>query len=192
MDTNDASGATVFRLPRSHWHCALWNFDWETVHPASLHDRVLAFLHGVQDKKAPHLILTGPPGIGKTHVGIGAYRVGSVTWGTELVTWLNMPAFCERVKRAYGDASADPWYDLESAKRLVVVDDMFGKALSPHETDQILVRLLDTCYQNGAAMLITMNPSVEEIQKRLNPHEISRMLADSTIIPMQADTDRRR
>jgi len=170
----------------------LWNFEWETVRPPSLHDRVLAFLHGVQDKKAPHLILTGMPGIGKTHIGIGAYRVASVAWGTELVTWLNMPAFCERVKRAYGTGLNDPWFDIESAKRLVVVDDMFGKALTPHETDQILVRLLDTCYQNGAAMLISATPPVEDIRKRLDSHEISRLLADSNIIPMQADTDRRR
>jgi len=146
-------GVIVFRLPRSHWHCTLWNFTWETVRPARLQEHVLAFLHGVQDGKAPHLILTGHPGIGKTHLGIGAYRAGSVTWGTELVTWLNVPAFCERVKRAYDQSVMDPWYDVEAAKRLVVLDDLFGKALTAHERDQILVRLLDTCYQNGAALL---------------------------------------
>lgn len=191
MDT-DASGLTVFRLPRSHWHCTLWNFDWESVRPPRLQEHALALLHAVQDGKAPHLILTGGPGIGKTHIGIGVYRAGSVAWGTELVTWLNVPAFCERVKRSYDKSVMDPWYDVESAKRLVVLDDLFGKDLSNHERDQILVRLLDTAYQNGAAVLVSMNPDVKEVSARLNPHEISRLLAASTIIPMQADKDRRR
>ena len=108
-----------------------------------------------------------------------------------MVTWLNVPAFCERVKRAYDASVLDPWYDVESAKRLVVLDDMFGKELTPHETNQILVRLLDTCYQNNAAMLVTMNPTMKEVYAKLNPHEISRLVAGSTIIPMGADKDRR-
>jgi len=189
---------TVFRLPKSHWHAHLWNFVWERARPARLQEHVLAFLHGVEDGRAPHLILTGPPGSGKTHVGIGVYRVATVTWGTELATWLNVPAFCERVKRAYDQSVLDPWYDVEAARRLVVLDDLFGKELSQHETNQILVRLLDTCYQNHAALLVTMNPSPQpdgkwpEIYARFNPHEISRLLAESTVIPMQADKDWRR
>lgn len=191
-------GLTVFRLPRSHWHCSLWNFEWAQVRPPRLQEHVLAFLHAVQDGKASHLILTGGPGIGKTHIGVGTYRAAAATWGTELVTWLNVPAFCERVKRAYDSSVLDPWYDVESAKRLVVLDDLFGKELTAHETNQILVRLLDTCYQNAAAMLVTMNPTPgadgkwPELYSRLNPHEISRLLSESTVIPMQSDKDRRR
>jgi len=188
----DDGGLTVFRIPRAHWHCTLWNFDWTDVQPPRLQEHVLAFLHGVQDGKAPHLLLTGRPGIGKTHIGIGAYRAASVAWGTELVTWLNVPAFCERVKRSYDSKVMDPWYDVETAKRLVVLDDLFGKELTGHEKDQIISRLLDTAYQNGAAVLATMNQSHDELPTRLPAHEISRLLAAATIIPMSAPKDRRR
>jgi len=185
-------GLTVFRLPRSHWHAALWNFEWDKVHPPSLKDRVTAFLLAVQDSKAPHLLLTGDPGAGKTHIGVGVYRVATTVWGTAMVSWINVPAFCERVKRSYGDNAADPWEDIESARRLVVLDDLFGKELTNHEKDQVITRLLDTIYQNGAALLATMNPPAEELKSRLPPHEVSRLLADSTIIPMRALKDWRR
>ncbi len=184
-------GVTVHRLPRSHWHCMLWNFEWGSVQPTSLEDRALAFLHGVQDAKAPHLILTGAPGIGKTHIGVGIYRTASVVWGTGLVTWLNVPAFCEVVKQSYS-GEADPWEDVTAATRLVVLDDLFGKELTAHEKDQVVTRLLDTAYQNNAAVLATMNQDVKELSARLPAHEISRLLADSTIIPMKATKDWRR
>jgi DNA replication protein DnaC len=74
MTDDVPSSWTIFRLPRSHHHCFLWNFEWNEVQPASLHERVLAFLHGVQDNKAPHLILTGDPGAGKSHISVGLYR----------------------------------------------------------------------------------------------------------------------
>jgi DNA replication protein DnaC len=182
-------GLTVFRLPRSHWHCRLSNFAWAQVRPPRLQEYVLAFLHGVQDGRASHLLLTGGPGIGKTHLGVGLYRVAAATWGTELVTWLSIPAFVERVKRSYDQSVLDPWYDVEAARRLVVLDDLFGKELTSYEKDQILTRLFDTAYTNGAAVLATMNPDVKELAARLPPHEISRLLAESTIIPMSADKD---
>jgi len=191
------AGLTVYRLPRSHWHCHLWNFEWQhIIRPSKLEEYVMAFLHGIQDGKSSHMLLTGDPGSGKTHIGIGVYRVAAAVWGTELCTWLNVPAFCERVKRSYDPLVVDPWYDVEAAKRLVVLDDLFGKDLSPHEMNQILVRLLDTAYQNNAALLVTMNQSAEptsrDLPSRLNPHEISRLLASAVVLPMIADKDWRR
>jgi DNA replication protein DnaC len=187
-----ATNYTVFRLPRSHWHCHLWNFDWTAVTPKSLEHRITDFLHGAQDGKAPHVLLTGAPGIGKSHLGVGVYRTACTVFGTELVTWLNVPAFCDSVKRSYGPDSTDPWADYEGARRLVVLDDLFGRDLSQHEVAQIVYRLIDTAYQNGASVLVNMNQDVKELTSRLASHEISRLLAGSTIIPMTASKDYRR
>jgi DNA replication protein DnaC len=182
---------TVYRVPPSHYHAHLWNFEWAAVKPARLQEQVLVFLHGVEQGKAPHLLLTGAPGIGKSHIGVGAYRVAAAVWGTGLVTWLNVPAFCEAVKRGYGGA-VDPWVEYEEARRLVVLDDLFGKELTGHEKDQIVTRLLDTAYMNNAAVLVTMNQSHTELPVRLPAHEVSRLLASATIIPVSAGKDWRR
>lgn len=192
MEPADPIGVTVFRLPRSHWHCYLSNFDWSNVTPKSTKARVADFLVSVKDGGSPHLLLTGAPGIGKTHIGVGAYRAATALFGTELATWINVPAFCEAVKRSYRPDEPDPWLDYEGARRLVVLDDLFGRDLSQHEASQIIYRLIDTAYQNGAAVLVNMNQPVEELSARLASHEISRLLAGSTIIPMAGLKDYRR
>lgn len=182
---------TVFRLPRSLWHAHLWNFDWARVRPAELKTYATDFLSKFSDNRAPHMLLMGPPGIGKSHLGAGIYRAAVAVWGTELCTWINVPAFYDQVKRSYDAPSyGDPWQDYEGARRLVVLDDLFGRDPSAHEASQILYRLIDTAYRNGASMLVNMNQTMRELGTRLAAHEISRLLADVTPIEMSG-TDKR-
>lgn len=183
------SNWTVYRLPRSHWHCQLDNLEWAGIKPPSLQRRAQEFVEAAIAGAAPHMVLTGSPGIGKSHIGVGIYRAVVEAVGTELATWVNVPAFCEAVKRSYGPGEADPWQDYEAARRLVVFDDFFGRALTPHEKDQIVTRLLDTAYQSNAAVVVTMNQSVVELQNLLPAHEISRMLAGAAVIPVTSTKD---
>lgn len=176
---------TVFRLPRSHWHCQAENFAWDAVRPGELQNQYTHFLETAVEGNAPHLLLIGVPGVGKTHLGVAAYRRMVLHVGTECATWLNVPAFCDRVKAAY-DEAYDPFEDYEAARRFVVLDDLFGRDLTKHEAGHIVYRLLDTAYQNGAAVLITMNQTVQELADKLPAHEVSRVLAGATIIPMSA------
>lgn len=185
-------GWTVFRLPRSHWHCHLSNFEWETVSPKKLRSEIDVFVQSVVEGGSPHCLLTGTPGIGKSHLGVGVYRAVVAQLGTGQVTWINVPAFCESVKRSYGN-DVDPWQDYEEARRLVVLDDLFGRDLSAHEMTQIVYRLIDAAYQNGAGVLINMNHDVKELANRLAGHEVSRILAGPAhIIPMSSSKDWRR
>ena len=164
---------------------------WEGIKPASLREHFETFLQETIAGRAPHLLLTGPPGSGKTHLGVVAYRRLVFHVGTELATWLNVPAFCDRVKAAYSGED-DPLQEYEDARRLVVLDDLFGRDLTSHEASQIIYRLLDIAYQNGAAMLFTMNQSVQDLAARLPGHEVSRVLAGAKVIPITAAKDWRR
>lgn len=185
-------GWTVYRLPRSHWHATISNFTWDGVTPPSLARRIDEFVQQTVAGQSPHVLLTGLPGIGKTHLGIGVYRRCAALLGTQLVTWVNIPAFCDAIKRSYRPDEPDPWVDYEAAKRLVVLDDLFGRDLSQHEVSQIVYRLIDTAYTNDAAILVNMNQDIKELPSRLASHEISRLLAGATIIPMTAPKDHRR
>jgi hypothetical protein len=82
--------------------------------------------------------------------------------------------------------------DFALARRLVVLDDLLGRDLSMHEASQIVYRLLDTAYQNGAAVLITMNPDAGELAARFPAHEVSRLLSAAAIIPLVGVQDWRR
>jgi DNA replication protein DnaC len=182
LDTSSGS-TTVFRLPRSHWHCQLDNFQWDAVRPKALLNHIQQFLQSAEAGGDPHLILQGEPGVGKTHVGVAVYRWMVPKVGTIQATWIDVPNFCDEVKAAYSGDAGDPMDDYRQARRLVVLDDLAGRALSQHES-QIVYRLLDIAYQNKAAMLITMNQTIEALHGLLPPHEISRLLAHSTIIPI--------
>jgi DNA replication protein DnaC len=143
--------------------------------------------------ESPHLLLTGGPGIGKTHLVVALYRQLSTVFGTELVAYANVPVFCEEAKAMYGRRQvANPWEGIESARRAVMLDDLFGRELSQHESAQIIYRLIDTIYRNGAALIANMNQDVDELKRRLPPHEISRLLAGCTIINVRAERDWRR
>lgn len=182
---------TVFRVPRSHYHCQLSNVDWSALTPSSIKSHVENFYTRVVDGESPHLILTGLPGICKSHIGLGMYRAISAHVGTGRATWVNVPAFCDAIKRGYSDGT-DPWAEFGEARSLVVLDDLFGRDLSQHEASQIVYRLVDTAYTNGAALLVNMNQDINELPARLASHEISRLLAGATIIPMTSTKDWRR
>jgi len=110
---------------------------------------------------------------------------------TTFATWLNVPAFCDQVKAGFRD-NIDPFFDYAEARTLVVMDDVFGRDLTNYEAGQVLARLIDMAYQNNAACLFTMNQDVQALGGRLPSHEVSRILANATVLAMSADKDWRR
>ena len=182
---------TVHGLPRSHWQCHTDTFVWDAVRPKALRPTYNTFLTEVHAGQAPHLLLMGRPGMGKTHLGVAAYREVVAEVGTAAGMWLNVPSFCDRVKSSYSK-EYDPFAEYQDARRFVVLDDLFGRDLSSHEASQIVYRLLDIAYLNGAGMLVTMNQTPKELAARLPPHEISRLLAGAKLVEMTADKDWRR
>lgn len=63
---------TVFGVPPSHRGKQLANYDW-SARPNTA-ERVAQFIYAAEAGKAPHLILTGSVGTGKTHIAVGLYR----------------------------------------------------------------------------------------------------------------------
>ncbi|KKN68874.1 hypothetical protein LCGC14_0446600 [marine sediment metagenome] len=162
------------------------------MRPKATRQHFEQFLKDCEAGGAPHLLLTGRPGVGKSHLSVAAYRWMVRRVGTVQALWLNVPDFCDKVKASYGDNTYNPMQDYEEARRLVVLDDLFGRVLTTHEGQQIVYRLIDIAYQNGAGMLITMNQSPQELTAALPPHELSRVLAGASIVPMEAEQDWRR
>lgn len=190
--TGQTSGSlTVYRVPRSHWHCTLEDFRYEGVQPASLRARLGDFCAEVAAGGAPHLILAGAPGIGKTHLAVALYRWAVTLFGTRLATIVNVPEFCAAVKASYGTPGEDLFAEYTDARRFVALDDLFGRDLTAYESGQIVHRLIDIAYQNAAGVVVTLNQDVRDLSARLPEHEVSRLLSRATLIPMQG-TDQRR
>ena len=192
----DTSSQTVFGIPSSHHHCFLENFDWEGKQ--NQEDALDEFLDECVSRwssstgaPSPHLILYGPPGTGKTHISVGIYRRAVLQVGTLGAHWLHMPTLCDAVKRTFNmERADDPFELMKEATDIVVVDDLFGRSLSPWELENVVFRVVDTAHQNGAALVVTMNQTIDEMSHILTPHEVSRILENSIALEFSGE-DRR-
>ena len=171
---------TVLGIPRTHYGKQLNNFDW-TERPNAAKE-IVRFIEEAKDRKAPHLLLMGGNGLGKTHIGVGLYRWAVTQAGTAASYFTDAFDFYDQVKATYNDPNLDnPFNSLALADFLVVIDDPFAYGtLRPGELN-ILIRMIDTAYSNGAALVVTMNDDFDGLKNYLPRHEVDR-LTDRSII----------
>ena len=112
----------MYGLPRSHWHCTLDNYDW--TDNAKKLPALEAFVAAVDAGDRPNVAMLGPPGTGKTHLSVALYRWGVLHYGTGACCWLNVPEFCDRVKRSFDGNDENPFETLENLQTLLVLDDI--------------------------------------------------------------------
>ena len=103
--------------------------------------------------------------------------------------WLNVPDFCMQVKRGF-DSGNDPFTIVDGANFLLILDDLFGRDYSEWELDNVIYRLVDTAYRNGASIVVTTNYTTDEIEPRLNAHELSRIMNNAEIWKFKGEDQR--
>lgn len=191
MNPDARSSETVHRVPRSHWDCHLHTYRWDWLENGErVRAAVDAFVTGLATRQAPHLLLLGERGLGKTHLAVGIYRAAVYELDLSRAALVHVPSFCDEVKAGFNDRDApDPFDDLRRAD-VAVIDDLFGRMLTEWEITQVVPRLIDEPYRRRAAMVVTANPSLDEIRATLDPHEVSRLLERATVVNMRGQ-DRR-
>lgn len=178
---------TVFNIPPSHYHCQLHNFAWERA--PHVHDVVLEFLEKVMQEKAPHLVLLGPPGTGKSHLLYGIYRWAVLQENLMVTHALHVPSFCDRVKGLF-DSGLDPFDEVKPSKFLIALDDIFGRELSNYDLRTTIPKVLEIVNHNRAALVATTNYTVDELTDILAPHEADRLLERATVVEVQGESYR--
>lgn len=177
------ASATVHRVDRDHQHCTLESFRWDWLEndPAGVAAAVRDFQDAHLAGEAPHLLLLGPQGTGKTHLLYGLYRWA--VWHADLseAVAFHVGTFCRDVKRAFDGNVPDPWGELRRA-RFMALDDLFGRDLTDWETSQVLAPLIDVASRDRMSLVVTDNRLPEQLEAKLNPHEASRLFARATVV----------
>lgn len=179
---------TILGLPKSHYGKQLSNFDWTAIDPA-IPDEIVAFMEEAVSEEAPHLILTGQVGLGKTHIAVGLYRWAVMREGTIRSMFFSALDFFKKVKKTYGDPTApNPMDDLAEADFFVGIDDaLLLGTMRPGEVN-IFVEVIKTVYANGAALVLTMNPEIFELGDYVAAHGMDRLLDRSRICEFEGDS----
>ena len=182
-----ASSLTVFGIPRRHYHCHLHNFDFSDH--TYLQRAVDVFLE--QEANAPHLLLTGPPVVCKTHISVGLYRTMVSRHGTGTCLWLAVPDFIYRLKARMDEPSReDPFLQVTEARDFVALDDLFGRELTPYELNNIIYPLIQIAHSNHAPLVITTNYDLEQVAEVMTPHELDRIMDSCEVITFKGESRR--
>lgn len=177
--------STVYDIPKSHWSCSLKNFEFPNAQAKEDVDRFLGqldfrieHLHDegtLPNEDPPNVLMTGPPGVGKTHLSVAIYRWATMRAKIGDVRFIDVTDFCEEVKRGF-DTGQDPFQKVEDVNVLLVLDDLFGRDLKQYAREHILPRLITEAYRNRASIVATTNYSKGELKNKIHPHQMSRLL----------------
>jgi DNA replication protein DnaC len=182
------SSITVHEIPKEFWSCHLHNFDFGERR--ELLTEVTEFV--AEENLGRHLILTGPPGLGKTHLSVGIFRAFVAEHGTGTCGWFDIPDSALLVKQRYDDKSVkDVIGRMEECRHLVVMDDVFGRKATAHDLDYTIYPFIHTVHANQASLVMTTNYSMEQLEEVLAQHELDRLLERCRIFGFKGDSRRK-
>jgi len=161
---------TAFGVPSEMAGCGWNNWVEPQIKNKSLHDecaRSIALIREWQGKP-PLLMLSGIPGIGKTHMAVATLARRIKAKGGAGVTWLRYPKICEMLKNGE-TITKNPLKDTLRDRRLLVIDD-FGQGYTTAWMGLEIFAVICDRIDNGRPTIITTNlipRDIEEISSAL-------------------------
>ena len=161
------------RMARFPWLKTLDQFDFECQ--PSLDRKVVRELAGLSFvDRAEHVVLLGPPGVGKTHLAI-AFGIKAVEAGAS-VLFLTLETLMSRVIRARQENRLERMLQQLAAPRLLILDEL-GYLPLLREEASLFFRLLVRRYERGS-LIVTSNKRFADWGEVFNDQVLATAILD--------------
>jgi DNA replication protein DnaC len=161
------------RMARFPWLKTLEQFDFEC--PPSLDRKVMRELAGLSFvERAEHVVLLGPPGVGKTHLAI-ALGIKTVEAGSSAL-FLTLETLMSRLIRARQENRLERMLQQLTYPRLLSLDELGYLPLSREEAS-LFFRLLVRRYERGS-LIVTSNKSFADWGEVFNDPVLATAILD--------------
>jgi DNA replication protein DnaC len=128
------------------------------------------------------LLLFGPPGCGKSYL-VSAVARRAIANGYS-VLFERASKMLMRLRATYSSQSSNSELEMiEALGRidLLVIDDL-GAEKKTEWSEQAIYTIIDERYSNSRAILITTNLSLEELEQRIGPRTMDRLVGSCRIV----------
>ena len=161
------------RMARFPWIKTLDQFDF--AFQPSIDRKVVRELAGLAFvERAHNVVLLGPPGVGKTHLGV-ALGVKAVEAGFS-VLFLTLETLMTRLTRAQRENRLDRTLQQLTYPKLLILDELGYLPLSREEAS-LFFRLLVRRYER-ASLIVTSNKSFTDWGEIFNDHVLATAILD--------------
>ena len=158
--------------------------------PEELGRSISVTMYCIHHDRKQGMLMSGPPGVGKTHVLVGACR--EALQAGRLAIWKNFVSLVSQIQGSYSDYEGPDRAQIieDLAKHEIVLLDDIGKERQSDDVASIVYEVIDALYRRRRTLLCATNLSDAELGRRYDLAVLDRLRHMCEFIELRGESKR--